>query len=130
MVDKRPEQKKKLITYAEYEKMLKVLIKKIKKEFATELSEKKINGVYGLPRGGLPIAVHFSHHLDLPFHTSPKEGCLIVDDISDSGKALSEFKGKYPIVTVFCKEKTITKPNIYYKMVTEKEWIVFPWEKK
>jgi len=130
MVEKRPEQKKKQITYSEYEKIIEVLIKKTKKVFEKELNSKKINGVYGLPRGGLPIAVQFSHHLELPLFITPKEGCLIVDDISDSGKALKEFSGKYPIVTIFCKEKSITIPNVYYKLVTEKDWIVFPWEKE
>lgn len=51
----------------------------------------KINGVYGLPRGGLTLAVMISHVMDIPMLASPCKGCLIVDDICDSGESLLHY---------------------------------------
>ena len=51
--------------------------------------------IYGVPRGGLPIAVHLSNHLNktlIPSLTNMKSGCIIVDDISDTGKTFFRLK--------------------------------------
>jgi len=61
---------------------------------------------------------------------------LIVDDIADSGqtlKFLREKTNKYPnikctTVTVYYKERSIIKPDIYLEMTDR--WVVFPWETK
>ena len=47
-----------LIRYSEYEKLVNSLIKKIKK------SKKEFDAVYGIPRGGLCLAVELSHKLN------------------------------------------------------------------
>jgi hypoxanthine phosphoribosyltransferase len=131
MVDKRVEQKLKLISYAKYEKIIEKLVNKTKLFIKKENKKGKVfSGIYGLPRGGLPIAVHLSHHLKLPLLLEAKEGCIIVDDISDSGNTLMKYKGKYPIITVLCKKKTLVVPDIFIEMVPEEDWIVFPWEDK
>ncbi len=129
MVEKRPEQKIRQINYDEYEKMLEKFISKIKVYIKNENTKGKVfSGLYGLPRGGLPIAVHLSHHLELPLFLEPKENCIIIDDISDSGKTLLKYKGKYPIFTLLYKEKTLVIPDISIEMVFEEDWINFPWE--
>ena len=46
---------------------------------------KKFEGVYGFPRGGLCLAVALSHSLGLPLLDKPKNNSLIVDDIYDTG---------------------------------------------
>ena len=48
-------------------------------------------GVYGIPRGGLVFAVMLSHKLSIPMLMSPVPGCLIVDDICDSGESLLHY---------------------------------------
>ena len=131
MVDKRPEQKIRKISYAKYENIINELVKKTKAFIKKENKKgKTFSGVYGLPRGGLPIAVHLSHHLKLPLLLEARDDCIIVDDISDSGNTLMKYKGKYPIVTVLCKKKTLVVPDIFIEMVAEEVWIVFPWEDK
>ena len=53
---------------------------------------KKFEGVYGFPRGGLCLAVALSHSLGLPLLDKPKNNSLIVDDIYDTGYTLEKIK--------------------------------------
>ena len=45
---------------------------------------RSFDGVFGIPRGGLCLAVGLSHSLDLPLLPAPNNHCLIVDDDSVS----------------------------------------------
>ncbi len=96
-----------------------------------------ITGVYGIPRGGISIAQRLSYLLDVPFLLAPCKGCLIIDDIADTGESLihyarntsggGEDKG-YHIVTMFYRKGSFVIPE-FYKYIKEEKWIVFPWEK-
>ena len=95
-----------------------------------------ISGVYGIPRGGLVLAVMLSHRLDVPLLSAPAEGCLIVDDICDSGESLLHYVKNssgddakhYIIATMYRKQNANDiVPDISYKTKDDK-WIVFPWE--
>ena len=90
----------------------------------------KLSGIYGIPRGGLCLAVALSHRLDIPLIEKPSKNSLIVDDVFETGITLSNFKkieGANFFVLV-SKKKPIwwNAANISPK----KEWIVFPWENK
>ena len=88
----------------------------------------QFDGVYGLPRGGLPIATCVSHALNLPILMYPTKETLVVDDISDTGKALAGIKHKL-IATLYTTDWTITKPDVAVcKKLKQSDWIVFPWE--
>ena len=90
----------------------------------------ELSGIYGIPRGGLCLAVALSHKLNIPLIEKPLKNSLIVDDVYETGLTLSNFKnieGANFFVLVSKK-----KP-IWWKTVNltyEKEWIVFPWENK
>lgn len=94
-----------------------------------------VNGVYGIPRGGLVLAVMISHKLNIPLLMSPAKGCLIVDDICDSGESLLHYsknssgieKYDYKITTMFYKKNNLVKPDYYFE-TKKNEWVVFPWE--
>ena len=93
----------------------------------------KPTGVYGIPRGGLIPATLISYKLDIPLLLNASKGCLIVDDIADSGRTLLHFTendtqfNKYFIATMFYHKRSVVKPN-YYKFDKTDKWIVFPWE--
>ena len=97
----------------------------------------KFTGVYGFPRGGLVLAVMISHRMGIPLLMSPSKGCLIVDDICDSGETLLHYmknssalnKPDYAITTMVYKENDLVTPD-YYWGIKKDEWIVFPWEDK
>jgi len=90
-------------------------------------ASKHFTGVYGIPRGGLVLAVMVSYRTGLPLLQAPAKGCLIIDDISDSGKTLLHYKEKgYTIATMCYKESSLVEPDMYYRKT--EEWVVFPWE--
>ncbi len=85
--------------------------------------------IFGVPRGGLVIAVRLAYLLDKPvtFSPEPKE-TLIVDDIADTGKTLSSYQNQGCLTaTLYYHKQSETVPNIWIKEKTDR-WIVFPWE--
>ena len=119
------------ISYSEYGNLLNCLVDKLK-------DVKGLKYIYGIPKGGLPIAVHLAHHLDLRLvetnevYERDKEEILIVDDIVDTGETMSRFKdvdSHYPMVaSLFYKTESEIVPDYYAKSIGH-IWIVFPWEK-
>jgi uncharacterized protein len=103
-------------------------------EMAEELVEKikdskiEFDGIYGIPRGGLPLAVILSYRLDLPVLLYPTKDTLVVDDISDNGFTLQRMKNK-KIATLYSTSWTITNPSWFVKIKEDQnDWLVFPWE--
>jgi len=86
-------------------------------------------GIYAIPRGGLVPGVMLSHKLELPMLLFPKDSCIIIDDISDTGKTLSSLhrRGNNLIVTLFYHKQSIVVPDIWCAE-KKKSWIIFPWE--
>ena len=89
-----------------------------------------ISGVYGVPRGGLCLAVALSHKLNIPLAEKPIKNSLIVDDVYETGLTLSNFKNIEGVNFFVLVSK---KEPIWWNTVTltyQKEWIIFPWENK
>jgi len=94
------------------------------------------NYIYGIERGGFPIAVHLSHHLNIPFlkpseyfFTADNSKILIVDDICDTGATLKPFINRgFRTATIFYKQRSVVEPLFFMEEVDK--WIVFPWERE
>ena len=108
------------------------------------------NHVYAPPRGGLPIAVHLSHHLKLemvdidpnfiPDWFEPKYNLLVIDDIVDTGETFQNIKKlldviiedmptfQYKFASIHYKPRTILKPDIFMQEVSNDTWVVYPFE--
>lgn len=119
--------KKQFYTWSQFEKDCDKLVKLI--------SSKKgsLSAIYGIPRGGLVLAVRLSHKLNLPLVTDKSlisKSTLVVDDIADSGNTLESFssKNKYITATLFYNLDSTCKPT-YFSRKKEK-WVVFPWEEE
>ena len=52
----------------------------------------EISGIYGIPRGGLCLAVALSHKLKINLISKPKKNSLIVDDVYETGITLNTFR--------------------------------------
>jgi hypoxanthine phosphoribosyltransferase len=116
---------------------------------------KKMSGIYDFthvyapPRGGLPIAVHLSHHLNIQMIANLFEyfeeefyanNVLVIDDVIDTGKTFTEIKSmldcviddhptfQYKLASIHYKPRAIIKPEIYLQEVPNNTWIVYPWE--
>ena len=92
----------------------------------------RLKNVYGLPRGGLVLAVLLSHHLEIPLILREEEiekETLIVDDISDTGAQLLKLlTGRDCLTaTLFMHSQTSVVPNFFVRVKGE-DWISFPWE--
>jgi len=121
-----------LYSWEELQKDCIELVKKIK---PIKFSFKNI---YGVPRGGLVIAVIFSHLLNLPIILDKNRigrDTLIVDDISDSGNTLKklletgEKREKRTILTLWVNPRTKVFPDYFMRTKeNEKDWIVMPFE--
>ena len=90
----------------------------------------KLSGIYGIPRGGLCLAVALSHKLNVELIEEPLENSLIVDDVFDTGITLNNYKNikGANFFVLFSKTKPIWWHTV--NLSKEKEWIVFPWEDK
>ena len=96
-----------------------------------------LGAVYGLPRGGLPIAVSLSHKLNLPLLMNyydrkvvTRKQILVVDDIADTGHTLKDFDNEHNVVCTFHYHKqSLRVPEFFCEEKTD-EWIVYPWEER
>ena len=107
-------------TWREFDKSVEHIAKQCKKlEFS---------GIYGVPRGGLCVAVALSHKLKTNLIYEPIKNSLIVDDIYETGITLNTFKDIEGAMfyVLFSKIKPTWWNTV--NISTKKEWIVFPWE--
>ena len=123
------EYEKKFLSYADYGSMMRWLGDKIKdlRYF------NKIKYIYGIPRGGLPLATHLSHTLEIDLiHAdrlfTVKDLVLVVDDIVDTGITIARLPRIWPTASLYYKPRSSIKPDIYLEEVPNDIWIVFPWE--
>ena len=93
-------------------------------------------GVFGVPRGGVILAVMLSHKLDIPYITDFRKvddgDIVVIDDIADTGKTFQFYKEQPETkdahyVTIHEHEQSIVKPD--YSVINKSDkWIVYPWE--
>ena len=99
-------------------------------QLSSRFDMRQFNGVYGPARGGLVFAVMISHRYDLPFLGAPQKGCLVVDDIVDTGDTARAWANKgYTIASMFY-NKNSAAPVDYYMFDKYDRWVVFPFEKQ
>ena len=125
---------KQSLGYREYGAMMERLTRLV--------GERAPTHVFGPPRGGLPIAVHLSHHLDIPMLTEDEvfgkrwdggDLLCLADDIVDTGVTFARLVNlleseEVPYVTaaLLVKPHAGILPHIHLGETTR--WIIFPWE--
>ena len=95
---------------------------------ANECKFLEFSGIYGVPRGGLCLAVALSHKLKIDLISEPKRNSLIVDDIYETGITLNSFKNIEGATFYVLFSKVNPKWWHTVKVAKKNEWIVFPWE--
>jgi len=95
---------------------------------ANECKCLKFSGIYGVPRGGLCLAVALSHKLKINLISEPIKNSLIVDDVYETGITLNSLKNIEGAMffVLFSKIQPTWWNTV--KISEKKEWIVFPWE--
>ena len=123
---------KEFYTWQKYQKDIQAL--------AIKLSENPkyiFDSIYGIPRGGLVVAVSLSHALNLPMVevNNITNKTLVVDDIIDSGETMQKLlnylddKTIEPIIaSLYYREGALVKPDEYMRL--KRRWVVFSSENK
>ncbi len=102
---------------------------------ANKINKDKYTSLYGVPRGGIVVALALSKVLGIPLSERPfgfgKEennlSCLVVDDLIDSG----ETRLRYPdhdFAVLHLKEEAKSLPTYYASKEKQGEWIEYFWE--
>ena len=120
-----PQENSQNYTWAEFDKDA--------KKIAAWAKEKGFKSLYGIPRGGLVLAVVLSHLLDVPVLLSREDitrDTLIVDDIVDGGKTiqglLTSLGGTFSVASIYCNETAPVRQDFFVRK--KEKWVVFPWE--
>lgn len=101
------------------------LTEKVAAEMKSDSRLSSYTSLYGVPRGGVPVAMILGRLLDLPVVDSPTSQSIIVDDICDSGATLGRFNGALK-AALFVKPHAKVKPD--FSGEETRQWIEFPWE--
>ena len=111
----------KLLSWAQFDQAVQHL--------ASRFTGSAVSGVYGVPRGGLCLAVALSHAIDRPLLSAPKPSALIVDDVYETGRTLRAFKVQVPQAS-FAVWVSKSPPTWWeaVDVTNSQEWLVFPWE--
>lgn len=107
-------------------------------DLCQRLKHESFEAVYGVPRGGLIVAVLVSHKLSIPLITDLKnmhgKKFLIVDDIADTGVTLEKYKKlkvcQYVTYATLDYHKQSTVEPDYWISEKGDRWIVYPWERE
>ena len=88
----------------------------------------EFSGIYGVPRGGLCLAVALSHKLKINLISEPIKNSLVVDDVYETGITLNTFKNIEGAMffVLFSKIRPTWWNSVHISK--KNEWIVFPWE--
>ena len=97
-------------------------------DIANECKFREFSGIYGVPRGGLCLAVALSHKLKIKLISEPIKNSLIVDDVYETGLTLTTFKDieGAAFFVLFSKIKPTWWNTVFISK--KNQWIVFPWE--
>lgn len=69
--------------------------------------------------------------LSVPDDLGTGQGCLIIDDLSDTGKTFKFLREKFPEATFAClhvKPEGKSQADYFVEEVTQDTWIYLPWE--
>ena len=107
-------------TWSEFDKSV--------EKIANKCRFKEFSGIYGVPRGGLCLAVALSHKLKIELISEPIKNSLIVDDVYETGITLTNLKNIEGAMffVLFSKIKPTWWNTVFISK--KSQWIVFPWE--
>lgn len=120
--------------------MFKEDIKRIKEDIGHLVADmEQCDGIYGVPAGGLPLAVKLKNLTGLPLLMSPTKSCIIIDDIFDSGDTLRPLWHRYcnegkskMLVWYINKDREVEvedKHILWYRSKNADQWALFEmWE--
>ena len=124
---------KEYISWEQYQEAIDGMVRHYEEHYKNS----ECGAIYGLHRGGLPIAVSLSDRLNLPLLMNyydrkvvTDKKILVVDDIADTGHTLNDFDNDHNVIfTIHYHDDSITTPHFCMWDKYDK-WIVYPWERE
>ena len=86
-----------------------------------------VEGVYGVPSGGAPVAVICADEWNVPVLDEPRSDCLVVDDVIDSGTTMQRYLTQGFRFDALLQKATTPSPYVNGRP-TYTGWVQFPWE--
>lgn len=83
------------------------------------------DSIYGVPRGGVPVAIMLAQHLKLPLVDTVGDRTLVVDDLVDSGKTMEQYKD-HTFVALYAKAHS--PEALVVEVFNSDDWLEFPYE--
>jgi len=126
-INKKRMQKMYKVSWKEFDYLCECLALGIK---ASGMEPKNI---YGIPRGGLVVAVKLSHILNIPLTTKEDyvevDQSIICDDLTDGGITLMEYRELTyaKTATLYHNKNSVIEPDFWVKYKPD-GWVLFPWE--
>lgn len=99
------------------------------RELAKQIGKHDFTNLYGIPRGGMVVAVYLSHYTGIPLTQvlSPDKDVLVVDDICDTGDTIGSLAEDFHTAVIYYNKKyTDVVPDFWVFEATD--FIKFPWE--
>ena len=99
---------------------------------SVQLKEAGTKSIYAIPKNGMYVAHELLKYMPelllirSPFPCLPKD-TVIIDDLIDSGRTLSQFPNHKKAVLVVKNNKMA---DVDYHVALQNNWIVFPWEEE
>jgi hypoxanthine phosphoribosyltransferase len=111
------------VTWAEFDEAVRAIAPHV---------DRSADWLYGVPRGGLALAVALSHTTGIPLIMEPRREMVLIDDIADSGATIRYFldQGWRPrqVMTWFRRVGCPVETAFSVRDVEAGLWVVFPWE--
>jgi hypothetical protein len=101
------------------------------RRIARRWANRDLTGVHPIPRGGCTPGAMVALELHLPVLAEPQPGCLIVDDLIDSGRTMARVangSGAAGVAALYRKAWSPTLPMDPAPVDVGHAWVVFPWE--
>ena len=99
------------------------------KELAKKIDSFPITTIYGIPRGGMVVAVYLSHLTGHPVveQDDINPMTLIVDDIIETGNTMRKYEENgYVMAALYYNKKCSTVPDAW--IFEQTDFVKFPWE--
>lgn len=87
-------------------------------------------GIYGVPRGGLVLAVALSHRLNVPLILQPQDGMIWVDDIVDTGHTVNQIQHMTVAKCCWVNRNKALLTDVSAYVMFDDDWVLFPWEQE
>ena len=97
------------------------------RELAKQVSKHKFKGIYGIPRGGMVVAVYLSHYTGIPVIPAPKYDALIVDDICDTGDTMKSYAEDFHTAVIYYNKRFAAVVPDFWVLDAD-TFVKFPWE--